>query len=212
VCWPGVASQPKTHCTQVSTDGWATIRAGRHGPSSTRTSTVDRPRCCAQATPATATMPARSCANGFGVSIRDDVRIGARGAQPRSTQYGAVAANVVSSRSTSHLVAETYPYRPGTIIRTGKPCSIGSGSPFMPTASIASRPSRTTAVGVPIVMPSVDVPTIWSAAACTPASRSSGASAAPSQRAVPTRSPPTSLETQVIVMSRSTSGRPSRDR
>ena len=44
----------------------------------------------------------------------------------------------------------------GTSIRTGKPCSIGSGSPFIPIASMASRPSRMTAVGVPMVMPSLE--------------------------------------------------------
>ncbi len=40
---------------------------------------------------------------------------------------------------------------PGTTIRTGNPCSTGSGSPFIPTASNASRPSRNAAVGVPAV-------------------------------------------------------------
>ena len=44
--------------------------------------------------------------------------------------------------------------RPGTTIRTGKPCSTGSGCPSIPTASMASRPSITAAVGVPIVIPS----------------------------------------------------------
>ena len=39
----------------------------------------------------------------------------------------------------------------------------------MPTASIASRPSSATAVGVPIDMPSMERDTIWSAPAWTPA-------------------------------------------
>jgi hypothetical protein len=42
------------------------------------------------------------------------------------------------------------------IIRTGKPCSTGSGSPFMPKASIASATSSAERVGAPIVIPSVD--------------------------------------------------------
>ena len=56
-----------------------------------------------------------------GVSIRDWVLIGACCAQPRRIQYASNASNVVSSRSTIHFVAETYPYSPGTTIRTGKP-------------------------------------------------------------------------------------------
>ena len=49
----------------------------------------------------------RSLPNGRGVSIRDIVRIGAFFAQPRSVQYGVASSNRVSSRSVSHLVAET---------------------------------------------------------------------------------------------------------
>lgn len=55
-----------------------------------------------------------------------------------------------------HLQADTYPYSPGTTIRTGKPCAKGSGSPFMPKASRASRPSMTSSTGVPMVMPSTE--------------------------------------------------------
>ncbi len=95
-------------------------------------------------------------------------------------------------------------------MRTGKPCSSGSGSPFMATASIASRPSVTADVGVLQVQPSTERLRTCSAPACTPASSSSGASRTPVQRAVPTYGPPTSLDTQVRVMSRSTSGRRSR--
>ena len=39
--------------------------------------------------------------------MRDIVLIGASLTQPRSTQYGSYASNVVSSRSTSHLHADT---------------------------------------------------------------------------------------------------------
>ena len=65
----------------------AASRARCHGPPSTRTSTRSMPRCCAQATPATGTVPARGEANGLGVSIRDSVLIGASRAQVRRTQY-----------------------------------------------------------------------------------------------------------------------------
>ncbi len=51
---------------------------------------------------------------------------------------------MVTSMSVTHLVADTYPYRPGTTIRAGKPCSTGSAVPFIATASSASRPSSTT--------------------------------------------------------------------
>lgn len=107
-----------------------------------------------------------------------------------------------------HLQADTYPYRPGTTIRTGKPWSKGSGSPFMPRASIASRPSMTVSTGVPMVMPSTERVMIWLAGpprdgGFTPASRSRSASRTPIHRALPTYGPPTSLDTQVRVMSRS---------
>ena len=93
--------------------------------------------------------------------------------------------------SSIHLQAETYPYRPGTTMRTGKPWAKGSGSPFMPTASSASRPSMTSSTGVPIVMPSTERATSWSACpprdgGWTPASSSRSARRTPSQRALPT--------------------------
>ena len=70
-------------------------------------------------------------------------------------------------------------------MRNGKPCSGGSGSPFMPTQSRGSRPSSRAATGVPIVMPSTERASSWSAPAWIPASRSSGTSGTPSQREVP---------------------------
>ena len=92
-------------------------------------------------------------------------------------------------------------------MRTGNPCSSGSGSPFISTASIASRPSITTAVGLPTVNPSTERETSWSAAGSTPASSSKGFSGTPTQRALPMYGPPTSFETHVSVMSRSISSR-----
>ena len=143
----------------MSTDGTGPSTAGCHGPSSTRTSTLPIPRCCAQATPATVTVPARGRAPSRGVSIRDSVLIGACCAQPRGIQYALKSAKLVSSSSVSHFVADTYPYSPGTTTRTGNPCSTGSGSPFIPTAISASRPSMSSSVGVPTVNPSADRPT-----------------------------------------------------
>ena len=91
------------------------------------------------------------------------------------------------------------------IMRTGKPCSMGSGSPFIPMASNGSRsasPSR----GVLQVHPSTDVLKSWSAPGSMPARSSRGRSGVPSQRAVPMRSPPIGLETHMMVMSRSIMG------
>ncbi len=76
-------------------------------------------------------------------------------------------------------------------MRTGKPCAKGSGSPFMPSARRASRPSITSSTGLPIVMPSTERATNWSAlppfeGGLTPHSASSSASRTPIQRALPT--------------------------
>ncbi len=73
----------------------------------------------------------------------------------------------------------------------------------------------TSSTGVPIVIPSTERDTIWSAGppfdgGFTPASRSRSARRTPIHRAVPTYGPPTWLDTQVRVMSRSTSSRPRR--
>ena len=71
-------------------------------------------------------------------------------------------------------------------MRTGKPCSTGSASPFMPKASIASRPSVATFSGTLIVMPSTSVHRIWSESLPTPARSRTSVSLTPSQRAPPT--------------------------
>ena len=102
--------------------------------------------------------------------------------------------------STTHLQADTYPYRPGTTSRAGNPCSTGSAAPFIATATSASRPSRTTDSGVPDVNPSVDVHSSCDAPACGRASRSSEASDAPSHLALPMYGPPTGFDTQHRVM------------
>ena len=92
-------------------------------------------------------------------------------------------------------------------MRTGNPCSIGSGSPFIPMASSACRSGSVSASsGVPAVKPSSLVESTMSAPACGPASASRSRIGKPSQRALPARSPPTSLDTQVSVAMCSTSG------
>ena len=88
--------------------------------------------------------------------------------------------------SVIHLHAETYPYRPGTTMRTGNPCSTGSAVPFIAIASIASLPSMAVCSGVPQVKPSTEVQNSCSAPARMPASRSRLATLAPSQSALPT--------------------------
>ena len=60
--------------------------ASSHGPSSMRTSTRATPRCCAQATPATATRPAATAPRAEGTSIRELVLIGPSLDQPRGIQ------------------------------------------------------------------------------------------------------------------------------
>src|SRR5580693_5682585 len=103
--------------------GTAASRASCHGPLSTRTSTAATPLCCAHATPATGVGPGFSTAEAPGTSIRDSVLIGACWAHPcpGCAQY-ATSAHVVTLMSVIHLHADTYPYSPGTTIRTGNPC------------------------------------------------------------------------------------------
>ena len=95
-------------------------------------------------------------------------------------------------------------------MRAGNPWTMGSGWPFMPMATMASRPSVTAASGVPAVNPSALVDSRASASSCTPASSSSSDRSTPSQVALPARSPPTGLDTHVSVIRRSTSRRLSR--
>ena len=84
---------------------------------------------------------------------------------------------------------------------------MGSGSPFIATASSASRPSMIAATGEPHVQPSADVLNSCVAPGCTPTSSSRSASSAPRQTALPTSEPPTSFDTHESVTSRSTMGR-----
>ena len=132
--------------------------------------------------------------------------MGPRSDQPRGVQYATSSANLVTLSSVSHLVADTYPYRPGTIIRTGNPCSSGSGSPFIPTASSASRLSVRTSSGVPAVQPSVLRDSTMSAPASAPPWPAAHGRANRASSALPIRSPPTSLDTQAMVTCRSVRG------
>ena len=81
----------------------------------------------------------------------------------------------------------------------------------MAMAIIASRPSVARSSGVEMVMPSTSVERIWSAPVePMPARSRRSVRRTPVQRVPPTYGPPTSLETQVKVMSRSMSGISSR--
>ena len=84
--------------------------------------------------------------------------------------------------------------------RAGKPWSAGSGSRFMPTAIIGSRPGAIAhEVGNPTVKPSTERPTICVAPGWTPAVSSTSFSRTPVHSEFPTRCPPTRLLTQEIV-------------
>ncbi|GAB3147268.1 hypothetical protein GCM10027258_40400 [Amycolatopsis stemonae] len=84
--------------------------------------------------------------------------------------------------STTHFVADTYPYNPGVTSRAGNPCSSGNGSPFIPIASIAPRArSCAAATGVPEVHPSTLVQNNCSAPGFTPASASRSAKSTPTK-------------------------------
>ena len=85
-------------------------------------------------------------------------------------------------------------------MRTGKPWSIGSGSPFIATASIALRSSVSAPSGVPQVQPSSEVCSTASAPGWTPAAASSSAIRTPLHQALPIRSPPTGFDTQLRVI------------
>src|ERR1700722_1583017 len=103
--------------------------------------------------------------------------------------------------SVIHLHADTYPYKPGTTVRTGKPCATGGGWPFIAIASSASRwLSIAVATGVPEGKPSKEVQNNWVPPDLMPASCSSARRLAPSHFALPTYGPPTGFETQVSVM------------
>ncbi len=99
------------------------------------------------------------------------------------------------------------------MVRTGKPCSIGSGSPFIATASMALRlRSVSAASGVPQVQPSSEVCRTASAPSCSPASASSPANRTPLHQALPIRLPPTGLDTQFSVIQSSVIVRDTRSR
>src|SRR6478736_3948572 len=98
------------HCTQVSSEIAEASVASRHAPPSTCTSTFEIPTCCCQATPAITVSPALSPWPRSGTSIRDCSLIGPFSDQPRSVQYACAWSNLVTSSSTTHLVADTYPY------------------------------------------------------------------------------------------------------
>ena len=84
--------------------------------------------------------------------------------------------------------------------RAGKPCSAVSGSPFIATATRAARSSVIASSGVDAVNPSTECDSTMSASARTPALSSSVRMGTPVHVPVPSRSPPTGLETHVSVI------------
>ncbi len=107
VCPPEETCTLPDHCTQVSLPGTRPSSASRQASPSRRYSTLAMPVCCAQACPPTATRPLPTSAPLRGTSTRDSVLTGPRTDQPRSVQYALNSSKRVTSRSTSHLVAET---------------------------------------------------------------------------------------------------------
>src|ERR671913_2048096 len=107
------------YCRQVSSAScfarWAVFQVS---PPSVETSTFSIPRCGAQAIPPIGFLPEERLSPALMVSIRDWVLMGPSFDQVRWIQY-ASKFQLVSSISVSHLVAETYPYRPGMTSRTG---------------------------------------------------------------------------------------------
>ena len=158
---PGPRGRPRgtsivtAHCTQVSTDGTPPSSARLH------VAAVD---LHLDAVDAGVLVPGHA-------AERDragrDVVAGARDVDPRGDldrPLGGPALASSSSRSTRRTCSPRgrrptwWPRRsrrgPGTIVRTGKPCSMGSGRPFIATASIASRSSVRASSGVAQVQPS----------------------------------------------------------
>ena len=189
-------------------DGVDGRRAGppAMAPPSTRTSTRSMPRCCAQATPAMATLPAATRANGLGVSIRDIVLIGlpspsrARPSTGRRRRSGQLELDQpLGGRDVAVQAGHDHPDRVAVdgrqrlAVHRRRPASRRDrrGRPRSGCRSTCRRSSGET---------------IWSAPAWTPACSRTVASGTPIQRAFPTYSPPTSLETHVRVMSRSIVG------
>ncbi len=95
------------HCTQLSSLGTAPSSAGCQSPPSMLNSTAEIPVCCDHATPPKRTAPAATSSPDRGTSTRDDIFTGPSSPQPRSVQYDVMSANVETSISTTHFVAET---------------------------------------------------------------------------------------------------------
>ena len=92
------------------------------------------------------------------------IRVGFDRALARSQlgPVGLARSKRVSSRSVTHLVAETNPYNPAPQAVPDSRVR-RAAAPFMPIASIASRPSVRASTGVPAVKPSADVERTMSA-------------------------------------------------
>src|SRR4051794_40225530 len=107
--FPDATSTDPAHCTHVSLPGTRPRSASRQASPSSRNSTFSMPVCCAQACPPTRTEPALTSPPSRGTSTRDSVLTGPFADQPRSVQYAVKSSNRVTSRSVTHLVADTKP-------------------------------------------------------------------------------------------------------
>ena len=106
--------------------------ARRHGPSSTCTSTPSMPRCCAQHTPATATVAGRRPSTAAAAPRCGPWCAPARRWPSRAASSRPARRRTSSPRSRRATWSPTRSRNsPGTTMRAGKPCSAGSGSPFM---------------------------------------------------------------------------------
>src|SRR5690606_4050472 len=105
LCRPGPTLVSRRHIRHVFLLTSPASSACCHGPSSICTSTLSMPVYGAHAVPATRAFDPSTVT----LSTRECVFTGPLRDQPRGTQYGVRACHVVTSRSTSHLVAETKP-------------------------------------------------------------------------------------------------------
>ena len=197
---PGSTSTVAAHCTHVSRFGSADPAAPSTSPPSTATSTPVIPVCWAQATPPTWTAPAGTPSPDRGTSIRDgDLHRRLLGPAP----LGPVRRDVRRTGSPRGPPATCRRTR----TRRGPARSSGPGSRGRSAAADRSwrprawRPGRRSprCSGVPQVQPSSDVWSTASAPGWTPASASRSSSRTPLHHALPIRSPPTGLDTQLSV-------------
>ena len=212
VCSPGVASHRQDHCRQVSTE---TVGGQRRLPATGRRRPVPRPCGCPGAGPRPPRPPrpdrrSAGCAGPGRVDPRLRLDRALLPTSPRGTQYASKSAKR-GQLQLGHPLA--WPRRS----RRGPAPPSGPGSRARPAAARRSCRPRAARPGRPAAPRSACRRSSRRPSGRPPgrrrppaASSSRSASGTPSQRALPIRSPPTSLETQARVMYRSIIGRASR--